>query len=505
MGNPWTDNQSSSGSFAASRECFTEVLGWLEGPDAAALSHAELEDSLDTQGRELLRRMLQDHLSLRTLTEQRLAGVRDAQGSAYGAVEAGHHRPLATVFGEVEVTRLAYRRCGQANLYPAYAALNVPAERHSHGLRRLAATEASRGSFDEAADALERGTGQHLGKRQVEALTARAAVDVEAFYDTRVHAAEQATAGDLLVLSADGKGIVMRPDALRPATAKAAAAATNKLTCRLSKGEKRNRKRLAEVGAVYDLTPVARTPTDVLASKAGDLPPPAPKASAKWVTASVVNDAATVIAGVFDEAERRDPSHARRWVALVDGNNHQIDRIEQEAQSRGIDVAMVVDLIHVLEYLWGAVWCLFAEGDPAAQAWVHDRARAVLGGNAREVAAGIRRRATTARLNKQKRIKADACAKYLTNKQKYLDYPTALAEGWPVASGIIEGTCRYLLADRMDITGARWSVNGAEAVLKLRAVRANDDFDEYWKFHLNNERHRVHQTRYADQTIPIAA
>ncbi len=492
-------------SFRASRECFGEVLGWLEGPDAAALSHAELEDQLDCRGRELLRRMLQDHLSLRAMSEPRLAGVRDARARAYGAVETGHHRRLATVFGEVDVTRLAYRRRGQENLYPADAALNLPAERHSHGLRRLAAAEASRGSFEETAAALERATGQHLGKRQVEALTARAAVDVEAFYATRARQAEPGAEGAVLVLSADGKGIVMRPDALRPATAKAAAAATNKLQCRLSKGEKRNRKRLAEVGAVSDLTPAARTPADVLATKAGDAPPPAPKAGAKWVTASVVHDAATVIAKVFDEAQRRDPSHSRRWVALVDGNNHQINRIEAEAQTRGVEVAVVVDLIHVLEYLWAAAWCFFAEGDPAAQAWVHDRALAVLDGNAREVAAGIRRRATTTRLTKPKRIKADACAKYLTNKADNLDYPTALAEGWPVASGVIEGTCRYLVADRMDITGARWSLNGAEAVLKLRAVRANDDFDEYWNFHLNNERHRVHELRYADATPPMAA
>ena len=159
----------------------------------------------------------------------------------------------------------------------------------------------------------------------------------------------------------------------------------------------------------------------------------------------------------------------------------------------------------MLEYLWGAVWCFFAEGDPAAQTWVHERTLAVLYGNARGVAAGIRRRATATRLSKPKRLKADACAKYLTNKADYLDYPTALAAGWPVASGVIEGTCRYLVADRMHITGARWSVNGAEAVLKLPAVRANDDFDEYWNFHLNNERHRIHQTRYAAETVPIAA
>ena len=81
----------------------------------------------------------------------------------------------------------------------------------------------------------------------------------------------------------------------------------------------------------------------------------------------------------------------------------------------------------------------------------------------------------------------------------------ALASGWPIATGIIEGACRHLVADRMDITGARWSVDGAEAVLKLRAVRPNEDFDAYWRHHLERERQRVHQTRYANGVIPLAA
>lgn len=488
--------------FGGSRVCFEDVVGWLEGTEAGALSHGELELDLDQRGRELLRRLLQDHLDLRAQREERVE-VIGIGGVTHGSVEAGHARPLATVFGTVSVERLAYRHRGAMNLHPADAALNLPAERHSHGLRRLAAVEASRGSFDEASDAVARATGQHIAKRQVEALAGRAATDVEEFYANRPQ--PQAAASDVLVISADGKGIVMRPDALRPATAKAAAAATNKLECRLSKGEKRNRKRLAEVGAVYDLTPVARTATDILASNADDAPPAAPRAKAKWVTASVVDDAATVIAKVFDEAERRDPRHRRTWVALVDGNNHQIDRIQAEAKTREVSVTIVVDLIHVLEYLWGAVWCFFAEGDTAAEAWVRDRALAVLEGHARQVATGIRRRATTEGLAKQKRIKADACATYLTNKADYLDYPTALAEGWPVASGVIEGTCRYLVADRMDITGARWSVDGAETILKLRAIRANDDFDDYFNFHLDKERQRVHETRYANRALPIAA
>src|SRR5664280_1711648 len=174
-----------------------------------------------TDGRALLRRLLADHLELRAHREARVEVV-DAAGVARGRVESGHGRALATVFGEVEVHRLAYRAPGQANLHPADGGLNLPEEKHSHGLRRLAAVEAARGSFDEAAGAVERATGDRLGKRQVAELAARTAVDFDDFYATR-KLPPAADPGDVLALSADGKGIVMRPEALRPATARAAA------------------------------------------------------------------------------------------------------------------------------------------------------------------------------------------------------------------------------------------------------------------------------------------
>jgi hypothetical protein len=404
---------------------------------------------------------------------------------------------LVTVFGPVTVTRLAYRRQGEENLYPADALLNVPNERHSHGLRCVAAIESSRGSFDEAASAIARATGQHVAKRQVEALARRAATNVEAFYEQ----AERPPAGgdDVLVLSADGKGIVMRPEALRPATA--AGAASAKLTTRLSRGEKRNRKRMAEIGAVYFAAPVPREPEDIL----GDGTTSGPVATGKWLTASVVEDAATVVARVFDEAERRDRQHQRTWVALVDGNNHQIQRITSEAKARQVQVPIIIDFIHVLEYLWRAAWSFFAEGDPAAEEWVKGKALGVLHGNAGIVAASIRRKATCLGLRPTVRANADTCAKYLLHKRRYLDYPSALANGWPIATGVIEGACRHLVKDRLDLTGARWGLDGAEAVLKLRAVRSNGDFSSYWAYHLAHERTRVHTSRYADKALPKAA
>jgi hypothetical protein len=108
-------------------------------------------------------------------------------------------------------------------------------------------------------------------------------------------------------------------------------------------------------------------------------------------------------------------------------------------------------------------------------------------------------------LEPARRAGADTCATYLTNKRAHLDYPTALTQGWPIATGVIEGACRHLVKDRLDLTGARWGLHGAEAILKLRALRSNGDLDEYWHYHLDREQQRVHQSRYLNNAIPRAA
>ena len=379
--------------FGRSRERLEEIVGWLGGQDAAGLEHGELEAQLQTVGRELLCCLFQDHLDLRSERERRLDGVADGRDVERRGVERDHQRPLASVFGEVTVSRLAYRARGEENLYVADGVLNLPAERASHGVRRLAAIEAAAGSFEHATSQVREHTGLALGKRQVEELAVRAAVDFERFYAERVSAPDeqQHDTDDVLVLSADGKGIVMRTEALREATARAAQRASPKLKTRLSKGEKSGRKRIAEVGAVYEIEPAPRTPAEVLAPTKEKVLP-APKAKHKWLTASVVEDAAAVVADIFDEACRRDPDQQRQWVALVDGNNHQIDRIKAEARKRKLKVTIVVDLVHVLEYLWGAAWCFFDEGDPAAEQWVHEKALAILEGKAGVIAASIRRK-----------------------------------------------------------------------------------------------------------------
>jgi hypothetical protein len=492
--------------FERSQTLFAGLLEWAAGEEALGLEHSELEGRLMEDGRELIRQVLQDQLDLRAVREQRLDRVIGSDGRPRRSVERGHERDLHTVLGEVQVTRLAYRAAGRENVYPADAQLNLPPGRHSHGIRRLAALEAPRSSFEDAQAAIARHTGQQIGTRQLRELTLTAAQDVDAFYAQTERTPPDGE--DLLVLSCDAKGVVMRHEALREQTRSQAQNASGKLKTRLSKGEKTNRKRMAEIVTVYELEPEPRTAADILPdpdSPAAPAPARRPKAKNKWLKASVTDDTRTVIAAMFSEADRRDPNHQRAWVALVDGNNHQITRIKTEARNREIKIPIVVDFIHVLEYLWSACWCFFPEGDPVAEKWVHDKARQVLDGRAGIVAASIRRKATRLALEPDKRQAADRCADYLLAKRPYLDYPTALKNGWPIATGVIEGACRHLVKDRMDITGARWGLAGAEAILTLRALISNGDFDQYWTFHLAQEHRRVHASRYALGVIPTPA
>ncbi|MGH3281251.1 MAG: ISKra4 family transposase [Trebonia sp.] len=501
--------------FAGAREQFAETEDWLAG-EAAGLQHAELEEQLDARGRELIRRLFQGHLDLLAVREERREGVAGEDGVARTRAERGRARPLVTTFGQVSVSRIAYRAPGRANAHPLDAMLNLPQEKHSHGLRRLAAIEAARGSMEAAGAAITRATGVRIGKRQVEALALRAAADVEAFYASREPG--PAPGDHALVLTFDGKGIVMRPDALRPATAKAAAAAQSRLATRLSPGEKNGRKRMAELACVYDAAPVPRTPEEVIstptqkrkkkkeqaAKPRGKGKPREPQARGKWLTASVTDDIPAVIAAAFDEADRRDPGRQRDWAVLIDGNNTQIEAVTAEAAARGVTVTITIDFIHVLEYCWKAAWSFFDKAEPAAEEWVADQARKILHGKSAQVAAGIRRRATAYGYNHAERAGADECARYLDNKKNYLDYATALSKGRPIATGIIEGACRHIVKDRMDITGARWGLDGAEAILKLRTLTANGDFDAYWRYHLRREHERIHHAKYRD-TYVLAA
>ena len=168
-----------------------------------------------------------------------------------------------------------------------------------------------------------------------------------------------------------------------------------------------------------------------------------------------------------------------------------------------LSVTVVQDFVHVLEYLWKAAWCLHEEGDVRAEQWVQQHALEVLRGKVSAVAAGMRRSATRRGLSQAARQPLDTCADYLLRNRARLDYAQALKQGLPISTGVVEGACRHLVKHRMECSGARWSLQGAEAVLQLRALRMSGDWQAYLAFHQRTERLRNYPA--ASVELPQAA
>jgi hypothetical protein len=249
---------------------------------------------------------------------------------------------------------------------------------------------------------------------------------------------------------------------------------------------------MAQVAAVYTALPHVRTPESIMKTEHEDNNVQFLKAVErnKRVWASVENTAESVIEDGFLEALQRDPTQQRQWVVLVDGHPHQIKLINRVMNKHKIKATIVMDFIHVLEYVWKAAWCFYKKGDHKVEAWVENNALKILNGHSNQVAKGIRISATKRCLIKRENI--DKCADYLLKNKLRLQYGEALKKGYPIASGVIEGACRHLINDRLDITGARWSLKGAEAILKLRSLKSSGDFNDYWLFHKKQSKRRIY-------------
>jgi hypothetical protein len=492
-----------AGELAASADLAGPLAGMLAalvrevaGPGAAGWSLEELERRVVAGVRELGCAVLQHGLDVRAAAEVRLAQVTGADGVARPRAGRGA-RTIVTVLGPVRVRRIGYRARvkGVRALFPADAVLNLPRRRYSWGLQQLAVLFTQAVSYGQARRFVRAATGISIGKRQLEQITAEAAADAAGFEAALPREPE----AGLLALSPDAKGVAMLPGALRRRGARAPGQRARNFEKRRGTGEK-GHKRMAQAGCVFDVAVPGqpRTPEQILARQPGQEPPQAPRAAGQWYTADIAGGAAGTIAALFDQAGRRDPARARTWIALTDGDNHQISQIQDQAAARGVPVTILIDFVHVQEYLWKAAWCFHAPRDPAIEAWVTAQELDILHGRAAQVTARIQDLAAAhppRAGSEHHKIIAKTLA-YLQNKQPYLDYPRALAEGWPIATGVIEGACRHLIGDRTGITGARWSVPGAQAILQLRAIAASGDLDDYWNYHIARERQRNHLSRY---------
>jgi hypothetical protein len=496
-------------------------LARLAGEACGAVTLDAMELLVIELGRELLRGLVQLALDAQAEREVRLPEVTGTDGVRRARAERDHDRPVVTRLGQVRVRRIAYRSGvrGAGSLFPRDAVLNLPPLGYSWALQRLAEMFCRSGSYEQAHEFVLAATGVSIGKRQLEQIVAAAAADAERFCQDRSRdQAAVPAAGEQglppLAISADGKGVAMLPEARRRRT-RAPDQKVRTFEKRAGTGEKKGCKRMAETGCVFDVAVPdgpdgpdgpARTPEQVMRPDPGRAGQDRPRAENRWYACDITAGRDVTIGKVFAEADRRDPGRRRTWIALVDGDNYQLGLFQAAAAARGITLAIVIDFIHVLEYLWKAAWCFHPPRDPAMEDWVTAQALDILHGRTADVIARI------ARLTEEHPPRpggehAKIIRKTLSclqNKQAFMDYPRALANGWPIATGVIEGACRHLVQDRMGITGARWGLAGAQAMLWLRAICASGDTDAYWTWHIQQEHQRNHLSRYQDN-LELAA
>lgn len=488
--------------------------------ESKSRTHVELEEVIRLRGNETMRLALQARLHVLAAEER---AAFDRTGPAPGVEVRERSRQLETLFGEVVVRRLGHKSNGAPATFPMDRALNLPKEKYSLSLRARVADEASTSAFNRTVRQVDVTTGGHVPKRQTEQLVVREATDFDAFYEASLASSRVTptpandvrepeklpTPAKLLVASADGSGVPTLRAHLRKATRKAAEAAEAEglRGDPMAPRKKRNHdRRIAIVTGCWEQEAQPRKAEEIRAAlgpkerkKVTAKPAPTPKPEGKRIWASVEKTQAEGIEDLFDEIDRRDPNRSREVIVLVDGSESQQADIKAEAGKRARAFRLVLDLLHVMSYVWKAAFALRGHVARAADQWCADTLYMLLTQPPADVIASIvrSRGQCGASLTPADLVKVDRCIEYLRKNIDHIDYASYLAAGLPIASGVIEGACRHLIKDRLNLTGARWSVVGAEAILKLRALRSSGDWDAYLHFHYQREHERNYPTSAA--------
>ncbi len=390
--------------------------------------------------------------------------------------EALKARRYITIFGELVLWRWFYhRRDGSPGLFPLDQETNLPVSTYSYFVQDLLGEDVTGETYDDVLARFEKLFSFRPPKHTLEAMAPAAAADADAYYES-LGVPPPESEGAIGVMAIDGKGVPMVKE--QPAERKV----------RLGRGEKLSRKKEAVVTAVYTIAPQPRTADDVLAEVCDKkTPPERPKPQNKRVRATLAGKE-NAITWARDEARRRDPAGRKSWLCLMDGSVG----LWTLALLLLKGATFILDFFHASEYLWKAAYVFHPETSPEAQAFVRRYLRMLLEGKVGYVIGALRQMLTKhgKTLNAVQRKILLTTINYYERNRKYMRYDQYLAAGYPIGSGAVEGACRHLVKDRMEGSGMRWTVPGAEAVLKIRAVQLNGDWDPFWQFHMQHEARR---------------
>lgn len=415
-----------------------------------------------------------------------------------------HGRRYVSIFGPCQLERTAYgsREGQRVDFVPLDNRLQLPRSAFSDVLQDWDQALCVEQAFGQATGTVARILGLKQSVDRLERMNARMADDVRPFRDNRP-APDPASEGEVLVLSADGKGVVLR----RPAEAPAPPA-------HRTKGDKASLKRIAIVGTADTVERHVRTPEQVVAALFADEPQatrpdrPAPAHKRVWASLPQVDELTGkwepgqhfVYDWLLNEIAERNPGLAKEMVHLHDGQEMPGEmRQAYLPRKNGTDV---LDLLHMTPRLWRAAHLFCREGSDEAEQFVRERLLRVLRGEGAGVVRGLRVLGTRRGLKGAKKKALNQVCSYLEKNLQRMRYDEYLAKGYPIASGVIEGACRHLVKDRLERAGMHWTLEGAQAMLDVRSTYVNGDWDEYQAYRIERETQRLCPHRQLVATEP---
>jgi hypothetical protein len=403
-----------------------------------------------------------------------------------------------TVFGEFEIPRVVYgTREGQKIQHvPLDARLQLPESKFSYLLQDWDQSIAMEMPFGQVTSTLSRILGFKQSVNSLERTDRKMSESVDEFWkEMPTPPADEE--GAIMVTTADGKGVVMRHSELEQ---------------KKQEGDHPGNKKMSLVGSVYTVDPYVRSAEHVLSAlfkdsaKVSDLEcRPAP--CHKHVSAALLRNeqgktdpqSDQIFGWMANEVKQRDPQYHKPLVMIMDGQ-HSLWNTGQKYFPQGkIDVVEILDLIHVSSYVWAAAHLLFNKKKDKAEEYVKKQMSRILNNEINDVIKSLRNKGKYEKLNNKSLSELEKICGYFRNHAHRMAYKDYLAQGYPIASGVIEGACRNVVKDRMEHSGMRWVMQGAHAMLSLRSVHLSGLWDEFIQFRIGREAQRLYPHEAANE------
>lgn len=405
-------------------------------------------------------------------------------------------RKYLSIFGDIKISRAYFWKSGEQGIFPLDAELNLPAQEYSYLLNKWIQSRVTEEPYQQAIESICDLLDLKVAKRTVQQITSNASQEVENFYIQKRNFEDE---GSHLVAQVDCKGVIMIPK-------ERSEVASKEESIRRAKGvSKKGIRRDAVVTADFSIDPISRTPEELLEGLMlinSDRKKEKTEAKMKKTRNLKNKQVAATMFGkekafkdLADRLESRDPQGKKPIFILIDGAPSLEKGFKKEFQKRGWKSRVqgyCLDIVHATEYLWDASTALYGETSPQRIYWVRSALLKVLNSKVKTVLRELNKKIISGTLSDFVVRRLTRTITYFENHKHMMDYKRYLKEGYPIASGAIEGACNTLVKDRTDRSGMQWTKRGAGSVINLRSVKCNKDWNEYWDYYIEKQAQKLY-------------